>query len=316
MIIILIVQNLLASERDSLSIYYKNYFKNQLALIDDDCDACSSSGSGGSMGFGSMLSNNFIGIRYFNQQYKSTDGLYTNSPWYDENYNTMQLWGIVPIIKNLQLIVQVPYQFHDRNTIAGNQKISGIGDITTLAMYRLFRTKNDSTAILNHTLKVGAGLKSPTGKYDQATIGSVNPSFQLGTGSWDYSFLTEYVLKRKKLGLNTMVNYVVKTENSKHYRFGNQLNYSTTLFYLVQTKDKLSVAPQLGVAGEVYEANYKYSQLVRYTEGDVFFGKLGFEIAKNKFSFGANTMVPINQNLASSRVEVKSRLSFNFNYSL
>ena len=45
------------------------------------CDACGCSASGGSMGFASMLNTNFVGIRYFNQSYKSTDGLYTNSPW-------------------------------------------------------------------------------------------------------------------------------------------------------------------------------------------------------------------------------------------
>jgi len=36
--------------------------------------------------FASMLNANFVGIRYFNQQYKSSDGLYSNSPWYRENF--------------------------------------------------------------------------------------------------------------------------------------------------------------------------------------------------------------------------------------
>ena len=42
------------------------------------CDACGCSASGGSMGFASILNPNFIGVRYFNQSYKSTDGLYSN----------------------------------------------------------------------------------------------------------------------------------------------------------------------------------------------------------------------------------------------
>jgi hypothetical protein len=75
---------------------------------------------------------------------------------------------------------------------------------------------------------VGGGVKLPTGKYNTNNNGSVNPSFQLGTGSWDYLLATEYIVRRKQFGLNTMLNYVIKTENRKWYRFGNQFNYAGT----------------------------------------------------------------------------------------
>lgn len=93
------------------------------------------------MGFASMLNSNFVGIRYFNQSYQSSDGLYSNSPWYDESFNTVQVWARVPVIKNVQISVLAPYHFHSRQTEAGEQKISGIGDITALTMYRLYQTQ-------------------------------------------------------------------------------------------------------------------------------------------------------------------------------
>ena len=278
------------------------------------CDACGCSASGGSMGFASMLNTNFIGIRYFNQEYKSSDGLYSNSPWYNENFNTVQIWARIPVYKNIQISALLPYHFHQRETASGNEHINGIGDITVLAMYRLYQTLKDSTYLV-HTLQVGGGFKAPTGKFDQANAGNVNPSFQVGTGSWDYIVAMEYIVKRKQFGLNTMVNYTIKTENSKQYRFGNQFNYSSTLFYLHE-KNKFSIAPQLGVAGEVYENNYQYSQKVRESAGAIFFGKLGVEVGKEKFSMGANVMLPITQNLANDRVEAKYRWSINLNYSL
>jgi len=313
LLLFLITQIGLATEKDSLD--YKKYFKRQLLVLEDDCDACGCSASGGSMGFASMLNSNFAGIRYFNQQYKSTDGLYSNSPWYNEDYNTIQVWGRIPVIKNVQVSLLVPYQFHKRETGTGNQTISGLGDITVLTMYRLYQTHKDSTVFV-HTLQVGGGVKMPTGKYNQANAGSVNPSFQLGTGSWDYLLNTEYTIRRKRFGLNAMLNYIMKTENAKNYRFGNQFNYSSTFFYLYEKEDSFSIAPQLGIAGEVYESNFQYAQKVRKTEGDIVFGKLGFEAGKNKLSFGANIMLPINQNLAFSRVEAQSRWSVNLNYSL
>lgn len=313
LLFLLLFQLIQAKETDSLS--YKNAFKYHFEFADKAmCDACGCSASGGSMGFASMLNSNFVGIRYFNQQYKTTDGLYSNSPWYKESFNTIQLWSRIPVYKNIQISTLIPYHFHNRETVNGDQNISGIGDITVLAIYKLYQTHKDSTVFV-HILQVGGGIKAPTGKFDQANSGNINPSFQVGTGSWDYLLATEYTIKRKKMGLNTMLNYVLKTENSKKYRFGNQFNYSGTFFYLYE-KDTFSFAPQLGFAGEVYESNYQYSQIVRKSSGDILFGKIGFEMGKKKFSIGTNIMLPIMQNLASNRVEANYRLSINLNYSL
>lgn len=278
------------------------------------CDACGCSASGGSMGFASILNPNFIGVRYFNQSYKSTDGLYSNSPWYEENFNTIQVWGRIPVTKKIQISALLPYHFHNRESANGKQNISGIGDATFLGMYEVFKTKNDS-ATFSHSVQIGAGVKIPLGKFDEANNGSVNPSYQVGTGSWDYVLATEYVIKRKQFGLNAMLNYIIKTENDKNYRFGNQTNYAGTFFYLVETS-KFTFVPQLGIAGEIYEDNYQYNQKVRGTAGDILLSKIGFEIGRNRWSFGANAMLPINQNLNAGRVEANYRWSVNLNYSL
>jgi hypothetical protein len=61
----------------------------------------------------------------------------------------------------------------------------------------------------------------PTGKFEEANnLGTVNQSFQLGT-EVGIIFVTEYMIKKKNLGLNSMLNYNIKTENAKKYQFGN-----------------------------------------------------------------------------------------------
>ena len=300
-----------AKEKDTLAL--TNPFKNYHTLL-EDCDACGCSASGGSMGFSSMINPNFIGVRYFYQSYKSNDGLYSNSPWYDENFNTIQAWGRIPISEKIQVSLLVPYHFHNRDSKTGNQSISGIGDITALGFYTLVKTKKDSAVIKQH-LMLGGGVKMPTGSYNESNNGSINPSYQLGTGSWDYLIATEYTIKRNNIGLNTMLNYTFKTENEKNYQFGNQLNYGSTLFYTLNN-EQISFVPQLGIAGELYESNYQHGQRVRNTAGDILFGKIGIEIGKDRFSFGANTMLPINQNLTGGNVEAQYRWSINLNYSL
>ena len=111
-----------------------------------DCDACGCSASGGGMGFSSMISGNFVGVRYFHQSYSSRDGIFNNSPWVDENFNTIQAWARIPVAKNLQVSALVPYHFHNRRLTAGEQSIEGLGDITVLGLYTVYQTKNDSVA--------------------------------------------------------------------------------------------------------------------------------------------------------------------------
>jgi len=68
---LLIIQYINAHEVDSLSNFSSSVQKlssfEKFSFLDDDCDACGCSASGGSMGFASMLNPNFIGLRYFNQ---------------------------------------------------------------------------------------------------------------------------------------------------------------------------------------------------------------------------------------------------------
>lgn len=311
---LLVFQFAKATDKDSLRTP-NPFLKYHLFPEEEDCDACGCSASGGSMGFSSMLNTNFVGIRYFNQQYKSKNSLYSNSPWYTENFNTVQTWARIPIVKNVQVSALIPYHFHNRETVTGNQAISGLGDVTVLGMYRLYQTHKDSTFLV-HTLQLGVGVKAPTGKFSEANnTGNVNQSFQLGTGSWDYLLATEYIVKRKNFGLNTMLNYTIKTENDKFYRFGNQFNYAGTFFYLHEI-NSFSFAPQLGIAGEIYDSNYQHKQKLKDTSGAVVFGKIGFELGKDKFSFGANAMLPIQQNLSGGNVEANYRWSVNLNYSL
>jgi hypothetical protein len=282
--------------------------------FDDDCDACGCSASGGGMGFSSMIDRNFIGLRYVYQSYSSRDGIFNNSPWVDENFNTVQLWGRIPVSERVQVSLQLPYHFFNRDLSTGTQNVDGLGDITVLGLYTLFRTANDSTMV-THTWQVGGGVKAPTGKYDSANNGSVNPSFQLGTGSWDYIVATEYVVQHKSLGLNAMANYVIKTENDKQYQFGNQFNYAATLFY-VTGNEKLTLVPQAGLAGEVYATNRQYGLDVPDTAGNILLGKLGLEAGLGDFSVGVNGLLPITQNLTGGRVEANYRWSLNVNYSL
>jgi len=307
-----------AKDSQPPELFFRGKYISSKADFDDDdfddCASCGCSASNGLMGFNSLINANFIGIRYINQSYKSTDGVYSNSPWYNESYNTAQVWARIPVTKKLQLAATVPYHSHSRGSATGEEAISGLGDITVLGMYTLYQTQKDSTVFV-HTWQGGAGVKMPTGAYNPSIAGSQNPSFQVGTGSWDYLVATEYTVKKDKLGLSSMANYILKTENTQGYQYGNQFNYGTAFFYLFD-QGTYTFVPQAGLQGEVYASNKQWGQLISNTSGDVLFSKMGFEVGRNKLSLGANAMLPITQHLTGGNVVANYRWSINLNYSL
>lgn len=287
---------------------------DSILLFDEDCDACGCSANGGSIGFSSMLNNRFIGLRYIHQNYKSKEGIFDDSPWTKEYFNTIQLWSRIPISKKTEISALVPYHFNERIKTNDTQQINGIGDITILGFYNLVEKKNDS--LKNYQkFQVGAGLKLPTGNYNTENNGSINPSFQLGTGSWDYTLATEYTLQHNKYGINLNANYIIKTENNKKYHFGNQLNYGINLFYNTQIKNTI-IVPQIGISSETFGYNKEWGIQVPKTEGNILLSKIGIEIGYNNFSLGTNLMIPITQNLTGKQVEAQYRWAINLNYIL
>lgn len=291
-----------------------------LMMYDEFCDTCGCSGNGGSMGFGTGLNNNFIGLRYIYQNYQSRDGIFANSPWIDEHFNTLQLWTQIPLGERFIVNAVLPYQFHSRE-FADNteQNIDGMGDATVLGFYQILKQTPDSIISIKpqHTLQLGGGVKIPTGKFDEANLeGSVNPSFQLGTGSWDYLLAANYGITHRNWGLSVMANYTIKSKNDKEYRFGNQFNYALNTYKTYYFGTNFALTPQLGIGGEYFDKNEEYGLEVADTGGSAFFGKLGAEVNYNQYALGVSTMLPITQDLNNGKVEVKSRFSVYFNINI
>jgi len=139
LVLFFLMGNIAEAHTEKDSIYYQ--FRNYSMFFGEDCDACGCSANGGSMGFSSMLNNNFVGIRYIHQSYKSRDGVFNNSPWIDENFNTAQIWTRIPLGKRIEVMGLVPYHFNNREKTTGKEGIDGLGDITVMGFYTLFGTK-------------------------------------------------------------------------------------------------------------------------------------------------------------------------------
>lgn len=291
------------------------------SFLEEDCDACGCSSSGASLGMGGIIDNNFIGVRYLHQEYQSKDGIFSDSPKIDEYFNTIQVWSRIPIIKQLEAQVFIPYHFHSREYVNKATSIKGLGDISVLLNYTLidkkvggYIKKIDKVYSINHLLRLGGGVKLPTGSYDEAINNAVNPSFQLGTGSLDYIASLQYIFKYNSFGITNYTNYYIKTTNDKEYKFGNQFNFSSTLFYVFKNAENQTFVPSAGVSGEFYSKNQLYKLDVKNTDGSVVFSTIGVEYNTKNITVGTSAMYPINQKLAQGTIDVKFRSTLYLNY--
>ncbi len=274
----------------------------------DDCDACGCAAGNGSSGFESLLNPQFIGIKYFAQHYKAKENLFVKDLTQDQYFNTLQLWGKIPLTKKLSVYASLPFHFHEKKTRQGDIRINGIGDLNLMGIYQIINSKDNA-----HQLNGGLGIKIPLGKFDEKGISGVNPSFQLGTGSRDYQAALNYKFQKNKLAVLINTDYTVKTENKKHYRFGNQWNYAATGFYRITGTDKTIFSAKAGLQGEVYDTNRQYGETLPRTSGSALYGKLGFEASYKKFSLGSEIMLPAYTELAGGDIEAKSRFSIFLN---
>jgi len=291
------------------SLYIPQSFSH--IVLYDDCDACGCAAGNGSSGFESLLNPQFIGIKYFAQHYKAKENLFTDELTQDQYFNTIQLWGKIPVAKKISVYASIPYHFHSKKTLQGDIPIQGIGDASVMGIYQLVDSGDSS-----HQLNGGIGVKIPVGKFDEKGISGVNPSFQLGTGSWDYQLAINYKFQKNKVAVLLSTDYTLKTENRKHYRFGNQWNYSAAGFYRLWNAEKGVVSGKLGVQGEVYDWNRQFGEIMPNTAGSALYGKFGFEASYKKFSLGSEIMLPAYSHLAGGDLEARSRFSVFLNFGI
>ncbi|REC44934.1 transporter [Chryseobacterium sp. 5_R23647] len=304
--LILFTLNQAKTSNDSL------YIPNDLSeILFNECDACGCAAGNGSSGFESLLNPQFIGVKYFAQHYKAKENLFVNDLTQDQYFNTIQLWAKIPISQKLSVYASLPFHFHEKKTLQGDININGIGDFNLMGIYKLINSKDNK-----HELNGGVGVKVPLGNFDEKGISGVNPSFQLGTGSWDYQAVLNYRFQRNKLAVLLNTDYTIKTENKKHYQFGNQWNYSATGFYQIVGTEKMILSAKAGLQGEVYDRNRQYKEDLPKTAGSALYGKLGFEASYKKVSLGTELMLPTYTNLAGGDIEAKSRFSVFINFGI
>lgn len=285
------------------------------------CDLCSCTTSGGSATFGNLGMSNFIGIRYIHQSYESQNGIFANSPKSQEQFNTYQLWGFVPLNTSFYISAIIPYQDLNRTFQNLDENSNGLGDITVMGWYKwkIQKKSEDETMTdkidSGHAINFGLGVKSPTGEFEQRLTDRVNPGFQVGTGSWDFVSSAMHSFEKNNIGISTNVSYYIKSKNKNEYKFGNQFSFSTNMYYKLNTS-KMDISPFVAFSGDFYESIQQYGEKLPETDGSIYNASLGTEFNLRKVQIGGKFTFPVSQDLFGGNVTSKNSFSVYLNYVL
>lgn len=278
------------------------------------CDICGAGPGNTYMGLLPEFNNRFVGMRYQQSgvRYHLGPGGTATYLTTAEQFYVTELWGATNIGKRFRVAVFMPYTFIKRSNQQENSNTNGLGDITTIGYYRLMDKQGGRSAgSVAQSLWLGGGVKLPTGKYnpEEKNIGqsSLN-TFQLGTGSIDFSLNAMYDIRWGKMGINTNAAYKMNTQNRFDYRYGNKLTVNMLGYYRVSLTDKITLIPNTGILWEGAAKDWKTPDIqVWETGGRSLMGTVGAEMSIGKISLGANSQMPLVQTLGEGKVSANNR---------
>lgn len=273
------------------------------------CEVCGCGAGSTYFGLQPNLSRNFIGMRYRTMHFDShlTMGERFRT---EETFRITELLGRWYPVERLQVMASIPYSMNTQDSRTSSINLNGFGDIAVAGNYNILEQDNTCTdEELSHSLVAGAGIKLPTGRYaySNATNDEVdNPNFQLGTGSFDFIFLTQYTVRLGKYGISADGQSKINTANTNNYRFGNRFSGTLRLFTVFEDEN-WKFMPQVGVYGEYSFSDRDNGSRISATGGYLTNGLIGGDFFWQDLMVGVNFQIPIQQTLGNNSLQSNNR---------
>ncbi|PZR24622.1 MAG: hypothetical protein DI535_21445 [Citrobacter freundii] len=285
------------------------------------CDICGAGAGGSYLGLMPSFRKKFFGLRYQHNSllHHLGPGGSVNYLTTTETYRIAELWGAVNIGSKFRITGFIPYNLIERENQQEHIHDQGLGDITLIGYYQLMN-KSASENALKQSLWIGAGTKLPTGKYnpDEKNIQQASQNtFQLGTGSLDFSLNTMYDLQYNNTGVNINAGYKINTANQYEYKYGNKFTANTLLYQRINIVNKVIITPNAGVLFETAAKDKKTKDIqVWETGGYSCTGTIGLEFSTGRFNAGANLQKPFSQHLGEGKLKGQERAMIHFGISI
>lgn len=288
------------------------------------CDICGCGVGSYYIGILPEFKKRFVGLRFQQKGLLTHISPNGNTSYLttNETYRTMEIWGAMNFGSRFRVLGFIPINNISRINQGLTTQKSGIGDVAVVGYFKLFN--NSMTVrkdkLLVHSLWIGGGMKLPTGKYNPAekNINQLQQNtFQLGTGSLDFTFNAMYDVRIMDLGINANLSYKLNTKNSYDYLYGNKLTGNILAYYKFNIQKTVTVAPNIGVLYEKAGNDWKNaSSKVEASGGYSNMLSAGIEMNFKNISLGGNYQSPLSQNLSENTVKAKDRFMVHVSLSL
>lgn len=263
-----------------------------------NAQACCCTSAGGSYSILPNIDEHVIGLRYTHSNWSSTtyptmnmnmDGMnmsmMSNGLPTVENMNTLDLFGRFALPKRFYISAFLPVHILHETYTGSNTRVAGLGDASVLLQYAIFDPKKCNGKKSKHQLRLGAGIKAPTGKFSITPDGMFTTDLQLGTGSWDFLFNAVYTYRFKQFGFNATASYKKNLTNAGQFRFGDKIRGGIEAFYLVKLPNAVTFMPKLGTHYEYAFMNINAGEKLTYTGGQNLYADAGFDVYYKNFAF-------------------------------
>lgn len=284
--------------------------------------ACPICGCGGGNLYVGLLPDfkyQFIGLRFHASQYH-TQLVSDPSQFSTNDYSSIELWGGLRLGKKFQLLAFVPYYINKQVDDDGTTYTHGLGDITVMGQYQVFKSPDRSSArSLKQQLWMGGGIKLPTGPFNanmldsNTTVADINA--QIGTGSVDFLINGMYGLSIRNFGLNLSASYKINTVNAQNYKYGNKFQSNLIASYHLGRR-MTTTTPNIGLGYENVAINKLGAKTVQFTGSQILTAIAGVEIDFGKVGIGINGQVPLAQNFAEGQTKMRFNGMMHLTYQL
>ncbi|MCB9364888.1 MAG: hypothetical protein H6587_09990 [Flavobacteriales bacterium] len=279
--------------------------------------------------------NNPFSINHIDEEHLGAD---KKDLFYKEQYNSYDLVLNIALGKQFNILVSNSFSdnyIYKNDSLINN--ISGVGDMKIILNHKLFYTKVSSDSLTKnrflHRLILGAGIELPTGSFNKKSIQSyetkvtgntilgqplmkLDPHIQSGTGSLNYLFLIQYLIKFNAIGWNTNLSYKINTQNKNSFKFANRFNLYSSLFLMTKINKSIIIMPNSGISYEFSERDSQNNIEEIDSGGEALFVTPGLKLLIKNVAFDINYHQPIHNylygNQPSNKARIIGQLTYNF----
>ena len=263
--------------------------------------ACCCTGAGANYSILPNLDKHVVGVRYTYSAYNTTvySTMHMNMSGMDmtmlgpgkpgkETMNSIDFFGRFNLYKGLQLSVFLPVHVLTEKSEGKFQRTAGLGDMSFLLQYSLLNPLKCNGKKSKHQLRLGAGLKLPSGQFSMTPDGMFTTDLQLGTGSVDFLFNAVYTYRYNKFGFNLLSSYKLNTINTQQFRFGDKLKAGTNAFYVLAPSKTITLMPSAGVNYDYAFYNKQKKEKLTTTGGQYLNATAGIDVYYKHLAFSAS----------------------------